>query len=378
MIHVWYNDNNVFTNEWLRNLMRAGEILEGEIDGRSINDIDSGSIPRGARCAFFAGVGGWDLALRLAGWPRDLPVWSGSCPCQPFSGAGKRGGEDDPRHLWPVWFKLIADHRPSIIFGEQVASSLGRAWFDGVSADLESLGYACRAFDLCAAGINAPHIRQRLYWVAVHVSFGSIFRLEDSPGNGRRWRGNGDSSRDDGALQIEGRCASGGLGNASGNQEQRDTESAMNRQGREAGGSGWGPSGMGISDRTGSQSGRETSSPVGQGDTANPTGDRSIPRFTGSFWDDFRLVWCRDNKFRRIGTGVLPLVTRLPRSVGSFKPIFLALELLAKATEILTGAKRNRKGRLQGYGNAIVPPLAADFIGATMETLGIDPEPRDA
>jgi DNA (cytosine-5)-methyltransferase 1 len=115
---------------------------------------------------FFAGIGGWSLALRLAGWPDDRPAWSGSCPCQPFSGAGQRKGHADERHLWPAFYRLISECSPSIVFGEQVASADGREWLAGVRADLETLGYACGAADLCAASVSAPYIRQRLWWVA--------------------------------------------------------------------------------------------------------------------------------------------------------------------------------------------------------------------
>lgn len=116
---------------------------------------------------FFAGLGGWSRALRLAGWPDDRPVWTASCPCQPFSTAGKQRGFDDDRHLWPVLFELVRECRPAILFGEQVAGPAGRTWLDAVSADLESAGYAVGAANLCAAGVGAPHIRQRLYFVAV-------------------------------------------------------------------------------------------------------------------------------------------------------------------------------------------------------------------
>src|SRR5262249_32123158 len=115
---------------------------------------------------FFAGIGGWPCALRLAGWPDERPVWTGSCPCQPFSAAGERAGADDPRHLWPVWRALIPASQPATIFGEQVASHLGRDWLAAVRTDLEAMGYAVGAADLCAAGVGAPHIRQRLFWVA--------------------------------------------------------------------------------------------------------------------------------------------------------------------------------------------------------------------
>ena len=114
----------------------------------------------------FAGLGGWSYALRLAGWADDRPVWTGSCPCQPFSQAGRGGGVADERHLWPHFFYLIRECRPGRLFGEQVSSPDGLAWFDLVQSDLEGAGYAAAALDICAASVGAPHIRQRLYWMA--------------------------------------------------------------------------------------------------------------------------------------------------------------------------------------------------------------------
>ena len=111
-------------------------------------------------------LAGWSYALRLAGWPDERPVWTGSCPCQPFSAAGKHGGVDDERHLWPAFFDLIRERSPDVVFGEQVASKDGLGWFDLVHTDMEGAGYAIGAIDSCAAGFGAPHIRQRLYWVA--------------------------------------------------------------------------------------------------------------------------------------------------------------------------------------------------------------------
>ncbi|MBT8428286.1 MAG: DNA cytosine methyltransferase, partial [Gammaproteobacteria bacterium] len=125
----------------------------------------------------FAGIGGWPFALRLAGWPDDVAVWTGSCPCQPFSVAGKRKGAADERNLWPQWRRLIAQCHPSIIFGEQVTGQAGVAWLSNVRRDLEALGYAVGAADLCAAGIGAPHLRQRLFWVA----YANCQRLEGPP-----------------------------------------------------------------------------------------------------------------------------------------------------------------------------------------------------
>lgn len=163
---AYYNEIDPFTADWLRELIRAGHIASGEVDTRSIEDVAPDDLAGFAQCHFFAGIGTWSYALRRAGWADDRPVWTGSCPCQPFSAAGKRKGIADERHLWPAFFRLIQERRPVVVFGEQVASKDGLAWLDLVSADLEGAGYAVGAVDTCAACVGAPHIRQRLYWVA--------------------------------------------------------------------------------------------------------------------------------------------------------------------------------------------------------------------
>ncbi len=150
----------------MRNLAQAGHIATGTVDQRSIRDLRPSDVEGATQFHAFAGLGAWSYALRLAGWPDDRPVWTGSCPCQPFSSAGRKGGFDDERHLWPAWFDLIRECRPAIVFGEQVASPDGLTWLDLVSSDLEGAGYAFGASDLCAACVGAPHIRQRLYFVA--------------------------------------------------------------------------------------------------------------------------------------------------------------------------------------------------------------------
>ncbi len=147
-------------------LMNAKLIPWGRVDELSIEEIAPKDLARFTQHHFFAGIGGWSYALELAGWPEDRPIWTGSCPCQPFSIAGKGKGISDERHLWPVWRRLIAEHRPPTIFGEQVASPLGREWLSGVRSDLEALGYEVGAADLCAASVGTLHVRPRLWWVA--------------------------------------------------------------------------------------------------------------------------------------------------------------------------------------------------------------------
>jgi len=162
---AYYIENDVYAAQWLRNLITAGRIPDGDVDGRSICDVQPSDLTGYTQCHFFAGLGGWPYALQLAARPTDKPVWTGSCPCQPFSQAGKQKGFSDERHLWPEFHRLIAARRPATIFGEQVTSAVAHGWLDLVSTDLENLGYAFGAADLCAAGIGAPHIRQRVFWV---------------------------------------------------------------------------------------------------------------------------------------------------------------------------------------------------------------------
>lgn len=163
---AYYNENDKRLASVLQAAMDAGEIMPGFIDTRSIWDVQPHDLIGYHQHHFFAGIGIWSYALRQAGWPDDLPVWTGSCPCQPFSSAGKGKGFDDERHLWPAWQWLIEQLRPGAIFGEQVADAGGLAWLDLVQTDLEGTGYAIGALDLCAAGFGAPHQRQRTYFAA--------------------------------------------------------------------------------------------------------------------------------------------------------------------------------------------------------------------
>jgi hypothetical protein len=152
---AWYNENDAYAARWLRELIREGLIADGEVEERSIVDVRPVDLRGFTQCHLFAGIGVWSYALRLAGWPDDRPVWTGSCPCQPFSAAGKGGGFDDERHLWPAFHWLIQHGAPDVVFGEQVASADGLAWLDLVQADLAGAGYASGAIDLCAAGLRS-------------------------------------------------------------------------------------------------------------------------------------------------------------------------------------------------------------------------------
>lgn len=161
---AYYNEIEPYAAEWLRNLIKEGLIAHGEVDTRSIVDVRPGDLVGFDQCHFFAGLGGWSGALRLAGVPDTEPLWTGSCPCQPFSLAGKQKGFDDERHLWPVWSELISVRRPAKVFGEQVAAA--SAWLGVVRGDLEAMDYAVGAIPCEAASAGADHLRDRFWFVA--------------------------------------------------------------------------------------------------------------------------------------------------------------------------------------------------------------------
>ena len=366
----YYNEFAKFPAQWLRNLMDAGEIEKGTVDERSITDLTGDDVRGYTQAHFFAGIGGWSLALRLAGWPADRPVWTGSCPCQPFSAAGKRKTTKDARHLWPDFRHLIAECRPATVFGEQVASKDGREWLAGVRADLEALGYAVGAADLCAAGVASPHIRQRLFWVADASScrhgLASPATIE-SREKGREHE-RGPRSQLLGELQggPEGRGDSCGLAyvqcperRAIGQARIDDGDGADARRAETTGG-------FGIRGKT---SGLVDANGAGRGEQRGPepvdAKQLGVERASGVDWSDAIAIPCGDGRFRRIERGSFPLAYGIPQQLGPYRP---ELQRMGIDAAFVKRARANRVGRLAGYGNAIVPQVAAEFIAAFLET----------
>jgi DNA (cytosine-5)-methyltransferase 1 len=360
---IYLNENDPYCADWLGNLFPAAHT-----DRRSILEVQPDDVRAFTRVHLFAGVGGWELALRLAGWPADRPVWTGSCPCQPFSAAGKQKGVEDARHLWPEFRRLVAECRPPTILGEQVASKLGRQWLAGVFADLEDLGYAVAGTDLCAAGVGAPHIRQRLYWCAQ--------RLDDATGprRDRTVTGTEGEARDEARMRVpgagcdpsrlanplpagrpEGRSITGDgpppsgsslIGMAHTDQQRRVGVHALLREeeGRRLEAdlpqAPWSSPTLGLADpeRHTRKPGWATDGP-GEGARKASAGAHAEPgRCRDLGWWGNTWLQCLDGKARRVEPSIFPLAHGIP----------------------------GRVGRLRAYGNAIVPQQAAAFIQAVL------------
>lgn len=335
---AYYNEIDPYCAEWLRNLMREGLILEGEVDERSIKDVQPEDVRGFIRCHFFAGIAGWDYALQLAGWPEDRPVWTGSCPCQPFSVAGKRKGNADERHLWPEFYRLIVECMPDTVFGEQVDSKDGRQWLSGVQTDVEDVGFAFGAADLCAAGVRSPHRRQRLYWMAqsgFERTWRGLRRSTESTGKNRSGASDqyGGSSSAGRLVQsviprLEGHSRDGYDRNESG---RIGTQSARSVAAASS------VSGMAESVSSGRQPVTNGARSTSQGMEPNGQGEQlSQCDIQSDAWSDFDIVHCLDNKARRIESGTFPLAHGVPARVG----------------------------KLRAYGNAICPQTGAEFIKA--------------
>lgn len=332
---AYYNEFDPSAAAWLRELIKAGEVAPGDVDTRSIEDVRPSDLRGYTQCHFFAGIGGWSLALRMAGWSDDRPVWTGSCPCQPFSAAGKGSGFADERHLWPAFFHLIGERRPAAVFGEQVASRDGLNWLDLVCADLEGAAYAVGAADLCAAGVGAPHIRQRLYWVA-HASDQRYTERDKRSGAQAGRAGQGAKAlRRSNTFRL---ANSHSDGCAPGREvrpvfaEHNDEHGVAVVRMADHGGARleerqWLARVSGIKGDAGARQAPERGGVC--------TGAAATDPLHG-FWAGADWLGCRDGKLRPVEPGSFPLAHGLPARVAA----------------------------LRGYGNAIVPEVAAAFVRA--------------
>lgn len=178
---IYYSEIDPYLCQWLRNLMAAGLIPAGDVDDRDIRSVSADDVRGYTQCHFFAGIGGFAYAARLAGWPDVGPLWTGGFPCQPFSVAGNQRAQADDRHLWPELHRLIAQARPTLFLGENVAGLIPLG-LDGVLADLEGEGYASRAVVVPACAVNAPHRRDRVWIVGQRLADRGGERRQQIPG----------------------------------------------------------------------------------------------------------------------------------------------------------------------------------------------------
>jgi hypothetical protein len=365
----YYNEHDKKKAAWLRELIKANIIAPGEVDERSVEDVRPDELVGFTQCHFFAGIGIWSYALRLAGWPDDKQVWTGSCPCQPFSSAGKRAGFNDPRHLWPAWFHLIAQCGPSVIFGEQVAKKDGLAWLDNVFDDLEGQHYAAAPFNFVAermgdtsgAGLPVceleaiPRTRGRPKRGAAEQSSCALGRMGNTSGQPFEWRTGGVSGKEkkcagsrnsDGRLDHGHSDASeiGGLADADGGNASPERQQRGGKQ-RQQPQDGCASERLADSASNGRRQGTENDSGSGSGNNQEgistrfkSSGDGSRPGPTNGFWNSNDWLGCRDGKWRPVEPGTFPLANGTPARVL----------------------------RLRGYGDGINAEVAKEFIKAYM------------
>jgi len=333
---AYYNEIDPYCAAWLRNLIDAKLIAPGEVDERSIEDVTPDDLAGTfTQSHFFAGIGIWSHALRAAGWDDSRPVWTGSCPCQPFSSAGKGAGFTDERHLWPAFYHLISVRRPDTIFGEQVAGKDGLAWLDLIQTDLEALDYACGAVPMAAAGFGAPEIRERLYWVAHSNESG----FQGRPAGQRR-----------AYKRVAGQdgLASFGLANPDNTERRTKGASGNKRHGQNAGraqsaGDVEGHSGVLRMEHSDKPSHYRQESSGGEQQVCDEYRgcDQGCysPCPTNGYWGSVDWLLGTDGYFRPVEPGTFPLADGVA----------------------------NRMDKLRAYGNAIIAPQATAFIEAAME-----------
>lgn len=329
---AYYNEIDPYAAQWLRNLIAKGLIPAGDVDERSIVDVAPDDLAGYRQCHFFAGIGGWALAARLAGWPDDRELWTGSPPCQPFSVAGKGKAQADDRHLWPHLFRLVRARRPAVLMGEQVAAAVGKNWLDGVLSDLEGIGYAGRAAVVPACAVDGPHRRDRLWFVGARggaVDHGLGARLEGLAGNDNHPTG---WAQPDRPAAAAGGCSVALADSAIGGRgEGRSSERRQAGQDGARSADGGGACDVADTDIPRASEGWEQRS----GQLGGAGGDP----LARSAWDSGAWIIGHDGKARRVEPSIRLLAHGIPARVG----------------------------RLRAYGNAIVPQVAAEVIGAYLD-----------
>jgi DNA (cytosine-5)-methyltransferase 1 len=354
--YAYYNEIDPKCCAWLRQLIKNGMIMDGEVDERSIIDVQASDLVGFCRQHFFSGIGGWDYALKLANWPQDKPVCTASLLCQPFSVAGKQKGKDDERHLLPHFIELVKQCNFRTIFGEQVPGAIKHGWLDDLCIEMERENYAVGAIVLTASGAGSAHIRQRLYWVADTISAQEHQEQQRPTGH----------ERERGANSVSGCGLDSGMVYTNGARPQQGRESTEAAGHRNTVEPTSGNGRMGNTEHDGQPSSTEPGShaaSIHNGTTRKDSPGESTGASSSapiSEWTDPKWIYCRDNKYRPIKPCIKPLANGLPKGMGrggdTSEPI--------NADD----TQEARVMRLKGYGNAIVPQVAAQFIQAFMNS----------
>lgn len=355
-----YNEIDPAAAHVLRHMIDIGVIAPGEVITASIKELKADDLRGFTQVHLFAGGGFWSIAARLAGWPDDEPLWTASCPCQPFSAAGKGAGTDDPRHLWPDVYRLARACRPPVIMGEQVAGKAGYGWFDGVSADLAREDYTSRSVDFPACSVDAPHQRNRQYWVAM-VNTASQRRGEGRAEHEFRGGWPAPAGADASGVTL-GDAFGEGLegqrrdGDGSGRPEQdrpvatADGGECVSPDAALTVVQGQSPAGYEPDNRANAGLHADTNGHRRDGERVPARSERQHisnstwhPQRNGTYWSDAEWIVCHDEKARRAKPGLCFLVDGLPGRVDLW-----------------------RIG-----GNAIVPEAAKEVIAAFIDVYGL-------
>ena len=349
-LSAYYNEFDNHAAEWLRNLIAEGLIADGDVDERPIQEVKPDDLSGYTQCHFFAGIGGWSYALRLAGWSDERPVWTGSCPCQSFSTAGKKEGASDSRHLFPDWFRLIEKCQPPTVFGEQVAGAIGFGWLDAVATDFESQDYAFGSAVLSGFTVGAHHKRQRLWFVADSDQSGREAWIANGMGKKSHPSRDAVQSADESAFvadsQNHGREGRWTTTEREGSENLKD-ESEFDVRGES---SRHGKVSEIVAD---SQYTRSQGRLRGRSNEERQSVNRHVRRCSAVDWEAVEWVECHDKKTRPIPLepNVQPLVDGIPSVLDREGNTH----------------KYSYSNALKGIGNAIIPEVAAEFINVYMD-----------
>ena len=395
---AYYNEFDPKAAAWLRQLIINGDIADGVVDERSITEVQADDLKGFTQHHFFAGIGVWSYALRNAGWGDDRPVATASLPCQPFSAAGNQKGKADERHLLPHFLDLVGQCSFHTIFGEQVEAAIRHGWLDDLYAEMENQDYTVGSAIIGAHSIGKPHIRKRIYWVAQSNKFDRWAEQEPGQQEGSEWRepvshsringigmGNTDNARlqehrEPGELHIResyrenkkrlnldtgisdrvadtnGEQCEQGLQSLSGGQAERHWSNSEHSRMVNPISDQCRCSERGVDEETNRAEISDRTEVTESGELSGAS------EYVHEREESIEWLYCRDEKYRPIKSGIKPLVDGIARGVVHSSDSVIEANASAEARTI----------RLKGYGNAIVAPVAEEFIRATIDVIDME------